>query len=72
MFKKKKEATAMRSPYTATKSSPCSLQLERARAQQRRPNAAKNKFIKKKKEEKKRPFIESLPHVPGTFTDFMY
>ena len=28
------------------KSSPCSLQLEKARAQQRRPNAAKNKLIK--------------------------
>ena len=33
----------MRSPRTATKSSPCSLQLEKARAQQRRPNAAKIK-----------------------------
>ena len=31
----------MRSPRTPTKSSPCSLQLEKARAQQRRPNAAK-------------------------------
>ena len=41
-----REATAMRSPRTATKSSPCSLQLEKARAQQRKPNAAKKKFIK--------------------------
>ena len=41
-----KKGTAMRSPRTATKSSPCSLQLEKARAQQRRPNAAK-KFFKK-------------------------
>ena len=41
-----------RSPRTATKSSPCSPKLEKARAQQRRPNAAKNKInkiIKKKK-----------------------
>ena len=37
-----REATAMRSPHTATKSSPRSPQLEKARAQQRRPNAAKN------------------------------
>ena len=37
------EATAMRSPRTATKSSPCSPQLEKARVQQRRPNSAKNK-----------------------------
>ena len=41
----------MRSPHTTTKSSPRLLQLEKARAQQRRPNAAKNKSIKKKKEE---------------------
>ena len=33
----------MRNPRTATKSSPHSLQLEKARAQQQRPNAAKNK-----------------------------
>ena len=38
-----REATAMRSPCTATKSSSHSLQLEKARVQQRRPNAAKNK-----------------------------
>ena len=38
-----REATAMRSPRTATKSSPRSLQLEKARAQQQRPNTAKNK-----------------------------
>ena len=37
------EATAMRSPRTATKSSPRSPQLEKARAQQLRPNAAKIK-----------------------------
>ena len=33
------------------KSSPCSPQLEKASAQQRRPNAAQNKFIWKKKRE---------------------
>ena len=39
----------MRSLSTATKRGPRSLQLEKAHAQQRRPNAAKkNKFIKKK------------------------
>ena len=32
-------------PRTATKSSPSSLQPEKARVQQRRPNAAKNKII---------------------------
>ena len=37
----------MRSPRTAMKSSPCSLQLEKAFTQQRRPNADKN--LKKKK-----------------------
>ena len=38
-----REATTMRSPRTATKSSPRSPQLEKACAQQWRPNAAKNK-----------------------------
>ena len=38
-----REATAMRSLCTSTKSNPCSLQLEKARTQQLRPNAAKNK-----------------------------
>ena len=37
----------MRSPHTATKSSPRSPQLEKAHAQQRRPNAAINKLKKK-------------------------
>ena len=37
------EATAMRSPCTATKSSLHSLHLEKAHAQQRRPNTTKNK-----------------------------
>ena len=38
-----REATAVRSPRTAMKGSPRSPQLEKARAQQWRPNAAKNK-----------------------------
>ena len=38
----------MWSPRTATKSNPCSPQLEKAHAQQQRPNAAKKK---KKKDE---------------------
>ena len=37
-----REATAMRSPRTAMKSSPRSLQLEKTHVQQRRPNTAKN------------------------------
>ena len=40
------EATAIRSPNTATNSSPRSPQLEIARAQQWRPNTAKNKKYK--------------------------
>ena len=36
----------MRSLYTTRMSSPCSLQLEKARAQQRRPTAAINKQYK--------------------------
>ena len=39
------EATAMKSLHAATKSSPRSLQPEKARAQQQRPNATKNKQI---------------------------
>ena len=33
----------MRSPHTATKSSPRSLQLDKVRRQQQRPSAAKKK-----------------------------
>ena len=44
----------MRSPRTATKSSPRSPQLEKAHAWQRRPNAAKNKEIKNSFFKKKR------------------
>ena len=43
----------MRSPRTATKSSPCSPQLEKARTQQQRPNAA----IKKQQQQKKNTYM---------------
>ena len=35
----------MRSPRTTAKSSPCSLQLEKARVQQQRPNTAKKEDV---------------------------
>ena len=38
-----REAVTVKGPRTAMKSSPCSPQLEKALAQKRRPNAAKNK-----------------------------
>ena len=38
-----REATAMRSPCTATKSNPHLLQLEKAHVQQQKPHTAKNK-----------------------------
>ena len=38
-----REATIVRGPCTAMKSCPHSLQLEKALAQKRRPNTAKNK-----------------------------
>ena len=41
-----REATAMRSPCTPTKSSPRSLQLEKAHASQPRPSTIKTKQIK--------------------------
>ena len=36
----------MRSPHTTTKSSPCSMQLEKAHMQQQRPTATPNKELK--------------------------
>ena len=53
----KKEATAMRSLHTATKSSPCLWQLEKASMQQRRPITARkiNKSLKKWAEDLNRP-----------------
>ena len=47
----------MRNPCTATKSSPGSLQFEKAHVQQQRPNAAKKKGregSREKKEERRR------------------
>ena len=41
-----REATAMRSPRTATKSSSRSLQLDKGRVQQQRPNAARKNLKK--------------------------
>ena len=38
-----REAATVRGPRTAMKSGPCSLQLEKALAEKRRPNTAKNK-----------------------------
>ena len=46
-----REATAMRSMHTAMRSSPRLPQLEKARTQQQRPNAAKNKNINKKQKQ---------------------
>ena len=40
-----REAATVRGPRTAMKSGPCSPQLEKALAQKRRPNTAKNKFF---------------------------
>ena len=40
-----REATIVRGPRTAMKSGPCLPQLEKALAQKRRPNTAKNKLI---------------------------
>ena len=48
-----REATAMRGPHTAARSSPCSPQLEKAHTQQQRSNADKNKQIKWIKKKKK-------------------
>ena len=44
----------MSSLRTATKSSPCSPQLEKAHTQQQRPNAAKKIKIKLKKQKTKK------------------
>ena len=54
-----REATAMRSPRTTTKSSPCSPQLEKAHAQQQRPNAAK-------RERKQASKLSNLVHLIWT------
>ena len=55
----------MRSSHTAVKSSPRSPQLEKARAQQQRPNTAKNKnkLNKLKMYIKKKTFNLLMSHV---------
>ena len=60
----------MRSPRTTTKSSPCLLQLETVRAQQQRPNAAKNKKLNLKKNWKKKKKWGSIPHNRSTENDY--
>ena len=47
-------AARVRGPRTAMKSGPRLLQLEKALAQKRRPNTAKNKYIKINKLKKKK------------------
>ena len=59
-----REVTTMRSPGTKTKSSPRSLQLEKAHAQQQRPNTAKKKIIIIKKIKNKTNYI-SKPSDAG-------
>ena len=54
----------MRSLRTATKSSPRSPQLEKACAQKRRPNAAKNKYINKCIYILKKNHTDNLSHLP--------
>ena len=66
----------MRSPRTATKSSPRSPQLEKARVWQQRPNAAKNKEKKKNisgsREEDKLSILTALwkKLIPTLVDDF--
>ena len=56
------EKPAMRGLRTTTKSSPCSPQVEKAHAQQRRPKADKEKK-KEKKSHKLLPFEIGRAHV---------
>lgn len=55
----------MRGPHNSMKSNTCSVQLEKARAQQQRPNAIKNK-------ERKKIFLKKmlLSLVKPTIEDF--
>ena len=58
----------MRSPHTAKKSRPCSPQLEKARTQQRRPDAAKKKKerVWSEKEEESPPETRETQVTVGT------
>ena len=63
------EATVMWSPSTATKSSPCSLQLEKALEQQQKPSTAKdklNKYYFLKKRNRHHPEHEQKANKPWT------
>ena len=62
----------MRRPRTATKSSPLSLQLEKARAQQQRPNAAKIIIIKNLKNKIPMPPIVLKSQIPYSGLDLLY
>ena len=55
-----REATAMRRPHTTTKSSPSSLQLEKARAQQQRSSTDKKP---KKQKNPDRAIVNTGGHV---------
>ena len=58
----------MRSLHTTTKSSPCSLQIEKARAQQQRPNTAKSKIkIKNNNKKKKKRIYDNLKKTGQNF-----
>ena len=61
----------MRSPRIATKSSPRSPQLEKARAQQRRPNAAKNKNKNKINKIKKKKKKDEPSYSRNVMVNFM-
>ena len=54
----------MRSPHAAMKSSPRSLQLEKAHAQQQRPNAAKKK--------KKKKMLNNKNNIKKYFLEFIF
>ena len=61
-----REAAIVRGSHTAMKSGPCSPQLEKALAQKRRPNTAKNEQINKiKKKKKETEAIVTLSTVSG-------
>ena len=61
----------MGSLCTATKSGPLSMQLEKARLQRQRPNAAKNK-IKKENLKNKQTSKQKNPKTPGIQSSIMH
>ena len=58
-----REAAIVRGPRTAMKSGPHLPQLEKALAQKRRPNTAKNKLINLKKKRKKKLWQDSVTNA---------